>query len=302
MDEPHKMKFGIFGNTGKTEVFQAIEPVLKYFVDEDIFFCIETDVAAHLDPRLLSSRQEPVIAGRKEISRLVDVIITFGGDGTMLAAAQVAMESGTPLFGVNVGKLGFLADINTDESLHAIDRILRGEYAIEERGTLEGRFEQHHSSFSALNDIVISKSGKARVIHIDAYVDGDFLASFFADGIIVSTPTGSTAYSLATGGPVVVPSSHVVIISPISAHTLTARPIIIPADCTIRISAVTEEGTALVMADGQVICEENTTQDIHITRGRFPVKLVKHVGSDYFEMLRTKLHWAQDSRFHPRSK
>ena len=163
--------------------------------------------------------------------------------------------------------------------------------------TISGHVHDDDDRFHALNDIVLAKSGSTKVISIDAYVDGDFLASFVADGIIISTPTGSTAYSLATGGPVVVPSSGVIIISPISAHTLTARPVIVSGGSKIDVCASTEEGSVMVMSDGRYIRENETSVEVEISRGKHPVTLVKGLGPRYFETLRRKLIWAQDGRF-----
>jgi NAD+ kinase len=163
--------------------------------------------------------------------------------------------------------------------------------------TLAGRRAGEEYTYAALNDIVLAKSGTAKVISIDAYVDDEFLASFLADGIIISTPTGSTAYSLATGGPVVVPSSNVIVISPISAHTLTARPVIVEGDSVITLCASTEEGSVMAMADGVAILQDQTSIEMEISRGSHNVVLVKGLGPKYFETLRAKLSWAHDHRF-----
>jgi NAD+ kinase len=134
------------------------------------------------------------------------------------------------------------------------------------------------------------------MISIDAFVNGDFLASFLADGLIISTPTGSTAYSLATGGPVVVPSSDAIVISPISAHTLTARPVIVSGDSRINVCARAEDGAVMVMADGNVLVQDRISVDAEISRSDRPVTLIKNLGPNYFETLRRKLIWAQDGR------
>ena len=149
---------------------------------------------------------------------------------------------------------------------------------------------------STLNDIVVCKTGIARVIEIEAFIDGEFLATFVADGIIFATPTGSTAYSMATGGPIVVPSSEVIIICPISAHTLTARTVVVPAASRISLQARSDDGSVLVMADGQVVSQD-TAVELSIARGVKDVHLVKQFGHSYYHMLRKKLSWAQDHRF-----
>ena len=187
--------------------------------------------------------------------------------------------------------------MHTGEVTQAIDRICEATHSIEDRMTITGVLEQQHT-FHALNDIVVTKSGSAKVISIVSHVNGAFLASFLADGIIISTPTGSTAYSLATGGPIVVPSSNVLIVSPISAHTLTARPIIVAGDSRISVSADTDEGAITVMSDGQTIVENRKRVDLALSRGEHSVRLVKNIGPDYYETLRIKLSWAHDGRFH----
>lgn len=287
---------GIMGNTGKDAAMEAVRATMQFLMRREVPFVIEEDVARLLsvspDPGSSSWRQ----AGREEVARAADYVIVFGGDGTLLAAVQHTLRHDTPILGVNLGKLGFLADVGVDEVFWAIEEILDGKHTIEERMTITGRLEDGGLQYHALNDIVLAKSGAAKVISIDAYVDGDFLASFLADGIIVSTPTGSTAYSLATGGPVVVPSSEVIIISPISAHTLTARPVIVACKSTINVCARAEEGGVIAMADGHVVLQDKHSIDLEIARGEHDVSLIKNLGPKYFETLRTKLSWAQDGR------
>jgi NAD+ kinase len=296
MTERTQPVFGLYANTGKQEALDALMHTIRYCESHAIRYLLEDDALPFVNREGLSPSAD-ACGSREDIAGRSDVVITFGGDGTLLAAAQSTLASGTPLLGVNLGKLGFLADVDVEEVFGAIERIRAGRYTIEPRMTITGVLEQR-SSFNALNDIVISKSGSAKVINIDSHVNGAFLASFLADGIIVSTPTGSTAYSLATGGPVVVPSSDVIIISPISAHTLTARPIIVSGESRISLSASTEEGTITVMSDGHTIVENRKQVSIDVARGDRNVQLVKDIGPDYFSTLRIKLSWAQDGRFH----
>ncbi|MFZ1731498.1 MAG: NAD(+)/NADH kinase [Bacteroidota bacterium] len=291
---PENVIFGIFGNIEKPAALEAVRLTLEFMEKRGISFIVEKEVADLFETPGGAERDR---ASRSEIARRADVVIVFGGDGTLLAGIQHTLSHSTPLLGVNLGKLGFLADVGVDEVFWAIDEILASRYTVEERMTLSGRRAGEEHMYSALNDIVLAKSGKAKVISIDAYVDDEFLASFHADGIIISTPTGSTAYSLATGGPVVVPSSNVIVISPISAHTLTARPVIVDGDSVITVCASTEEGSVMAMADGVTILQDQTSIEIEISRGIHNVVLVKGLGPKYFETLRTKLSWAQDNRF-----
>lgn len=299
MSDPdsHHPVFGLFGNIAKVEALEALLRAVEFLEARGVPYLLETG-ALHYVQAALDRRPRGLAFSRDEVARRADVVIVFGGDGTMLAAAQSTLRHGTPLLGVNLGKLGFLADVTTDGMTEAFERILRHENTVEERMTLAGVLHPEERVFHALNDIVISKSGAAKVISVDVWVNDGFLASFLADGIIVSTPTGSTAYSLATGGPVVTPSSDVLIISPISAHTLTARPVIVSGNSAVRIAARAEEGAITVMADGHTIVENRRVAEIRIARGERTVRLVKNPGQDYFEMLRAKLAWAHDGRFH----
>jgi len=290
-----KPVIGIFGNTARAHITEFISQVLPYLKRREVETLVEIDIESMIEGGLTKDALLRV-GSRDMIAETADVIMTFGGDGTMLAAAQHTLHNDTPLLGINLGKLGFLADINANEIEHAIDCILRGEYEIEQRMTLEGMVHGESRTLYALNDVVLSKGGSSRVITIQAYIDNEYLASFIADGVIISSPTGSTAYSLATGGPIVVPDSDVIIISPISAHTLTARPIIIPGSRTIYLHATTEEGSISVMADGQMALQGRNNVGMNISKGKHSIRLVKKIGPNYYEMLRRKLRWAEDSR------
>ncbi|MDX9758881.1 MAG: NAD(+)/NADH kinase [Bacteroidota bacterium] len=288
--------FGLFGNIEKSTAVDALRQTVAYLDRRGIGYAIEQDIAA-----LLPTSDSVVrhAASRADIAAAVDVVIVFGGDGTLLASIQHTLPHDTPVLGVNLGKLGFLSDVGVDEVFWAVEEILAGRFHVERRMTLSGRRRGETRQWHALNDIVLAKSGRTKVISIDAYVNDQFLASFFADGIIISTPTGSTAYSLATGGPVVVPSSNVIVISPISAHTLTARPVIVASDSVITVCARTEEGSAFAMADGVAILDEQASIELEISRGAHSAALVKGLGPRYFETLRAKLSWAQDGRIRP---
>ncbi|MCB2205571.1 NAD(+)/NADH kinase [bacterium] len=288
--------FGIMGNISKTHAVEAIERVTAFLLERSIPFIIEEGIPVRPSPQGGDSALWSV-ADRDAVAEQADIVINFGGDGTLLATVQHTLIPETPVLGVNLGKLGFLSDLGVDEVFWAIEQILEGKYSIEERMTITGYIADGDTRFHALNDIVLAKSGSTKVITVEAVVDGDLLATFIADGLIVSTPTGSTAYSLATGGPVVVPSSGVIIISPISAHTLTARPVIVSGDSHIHVHAWSEDGSVMVMADGRYQREDIPSVEVDISRGDHAVALVKGMGPQYFETLRRKLSWAQDGRF-----
>lgn len=296
MNTQNPFVFGIMGNVGKAAALDAVQNTMQYLVRREIPFFIEEEVLQRIDT---DDNGRGILwhsGSRDDVAREAEVVITFGGDGTLLAAIQHTLRHDTPVLGVNLGKLGFLADVGAEEVLWAIEEIMKGSHAIEHRLTLSGTMTGYPEEYFALNDIVLAKSGSAKVISIDAFVNGDFLASFHADGIIISTPTGSTAYSLATGGPVVVPSSDAIVISPISAHTLTARPVIVSGGSRITVCARAEEGGVMVMSDGNVLVQGKEAIDAEISRSRHSVALIKKLGPNYFETLRRKLVWAQDGR------
>lgn len=291
-----RIRFGLLGNISKENIIDPVIEVIRFLRAKNIGFVIEKELANFLKQQGKGDITIDNIVRKEKIALDSDIIVTFGGDGTMLAAARVTLNEDKPILGVNLGKLGFLAEVTAEDVIESLEMILDGNYSVEQRLTLVGRSSSSPDLLTALNDIVISKSGPARVIQLSTYVDDEFLASFHADGIIVSTPTGSTAYSLATGGPIVTPPSEVIIISPISAHTLTARPVIVPNTAKIEIEASIEEGEILVMADGLMQITSEHKLHVTITRSEHSVKLIKRTGSSYFETLRNKLMWGKDTR------
>ncbi len=296
MSAPAKNCVGIFGNTTKGNLLPLLDRSLQFLQERSVPFLLEEQLGTFLKQNNSWRYDQNVIRTREKVVEESDVVISLGGDGTMLAVSHLTMQFDKPLLGVNLGKLGFLAEVTADEILDALEMVISGNYAVDQRLALIGESSFDHKKITALNDIVVSKSGSARVIKMNTFVNEDFLASFHADGIIIATPTGSTAYSLATGGPIVVPSSTVLIISPISAHTLTARPVIVPDTAQIKIDASTDEGEILVMADGQMMMTSENTLTITITRSDRAVKLIKRHSSSYFDTLRSKLMWGKDTR------
>lgn len=290
------LRFGFIGNPAKEHIGVSISGAASYLrghgspflIDEQLKEAVRREASAGVDPE--SFAPADAVIGQS------DIVISFGGDGTMLASAHRTIDFDKPLLGVNLGKLGFLAEVTPDELTATLRMVLEGKYVVEERLALEGTRSGNSDKLRALNDIVVSKSGAARVIKMDAFVDGEYLATFHADGMIVATPTGSTAYSLATGGPIVIPSSDVLVISPISAHTLTARPVIVPGAARIKIEAQIVEGEILIMVDGQMKIIASHQTEVVITRAAHTVKLVKPAGSSYFGTLRNKLMWGRDTR------
>jgi NAD+ kinase len=227
------------------------------------------------------------------LARQVDLLLVFGGDGTMLRAAREINGSQTPLLGVNLGGLGFLTGVPAHELARAFRHVWAGQFAFESRALIEpaASCDGHRVGLTALNDIVISRGIVSRLIQLDVAVDDEPLTRYRCDGLIISSPTGSTAYSLAAGGAVVSPTADVFALTPISPHTLTNRSLIFPLTSTIRVKAISPKPSTILSADGQVVTELSVGDVVTIRRSRRSVRLMQLADSSFFETLRQKLHW-----------
>lgn len=225
----------------------------------------------------------------------IDTLITLGGDGTLIRGARFLGGADVPIFGVNLGKLGFLTTCQGEEFAASFARFVRGEHGVQRRMALEARTWTPAGDLGiqirALNDVVVHKGGYARVLRMRLSADGQPIAKLAADGIVIATPTGSTAYSLSAGGPVVVPSLEGLIMTPVAAHTLAIRPTIFPPDVTLQVSLDDEQDEVLLTADGQVGIAIPPGHKLTVTRGRHPVKLVRFEDVTFFTRLRSKLGW-----------
>lgn len=232
----------------------------------------------------------------EELTRHCDMLLAFGGDGTMLHTVQLVGGKETPVLGINVGGLGFLTEIPLGKFTSAFESILRGEYRIEKRLIIKAIINDDPKPLYGLNEIVLDKGNSVRVIQIRVEVNQQLLNSYVADGLLISTPTGSTGYSLAVGGPIVVPTSHVFIINPISPHSLTNRPVIIPADASIATVVRTEYPEFIVGADGRDVRFCKTRTKIVFNKAEFCANLVKPLNSNFLKILHGKLNWGEDFR------
>lgn len=291
------MIFGISGNLDKDALPQVVEQLLGRFHREKLQYVLHDTVARFVKSHLRSEKIDRTrLVTEKELGRSCDMLIALGGDGTILRFARLLAGTNIPILGINLGKLGFLAEVSVDELNECLDEILRNEYTIEARMMLQSTGNGMKSAFSALNDIVVSKYGASRVMDIETYVNNEFLATFTGDGIIISTPTGSTAYALANGGPIVSPNNRSITISPICPHTLTARPVIVPDDSVILLKVLSSVSKIQLTADGQLEKHLSSPATVSIKKAPFQARLVKRKSTSYYEVLRTKLHWAKDVR------
>ena len=283
------MRVGVVSKPHRTEFARSLEEILQWLERRGCETLVEEGV---LENFRLSGY--PGVT-REEMPSKVDAIIVFGGDGTILSVARAIGGNNAPILAVNLGSLGFLTEVTLDELFEALERLLKGEHRIDERRLLDAtvkRSDGSSTSFHALNDVVITKGALARIIQLDAYIDDDFMATFLADGLIIATPTGSTAYSLAAGGPIVLPSLACTVVTPICPHTLTNRPLVFPPESEIRI-ILTSGDDVMLTVDGQQGVELAAEDEIVCTSSRLRIELIKPHNKSFFDVLREKLKWAQ---------
>ena len=224
-----------------------------------------------------------------------DFIIVLGGDGTLLSMARAVGDLGVPLLGINLGGLGFLTATTVEEAVAAVDAYLGGRMAIDERMMLAARVVRRGQSvgeYAALNDVVITKSAMSRIINLEVSVQGEYATAYRADGLIISTPTGSTAYCLSAGGPILFPTMDAVVIVPIASHTLTNRPIVLPGHQRIDVTLKTDQDVMLTI-DGQIGVNLNEHDTVQVEQAASRIRLVRFPRTDFFSVLRTKLKWGE---------
>ena len=280
---------GVFGKYRDRGIGDVLLGVCQFLKDRRLTVLLEEATAANI------GATDAPRKNMADIGASIDLALVFGGDGTLLNVARHLMRYQVPLVGVNVGRVGFLADISTDNMLKVIGDILDGKFQTEERFLLEADIERdgvivHRAN--AFNDVVVNKGELARLIEFETYIDGDFVNDARADGIIVATPTGSTAYALSAGGPILHPTLPAIVLVPICPHTLSLRPLAINASCEIEI-VLRDQQTAHVTFDGQSTYSLFYGDRVKVRRAHPPVTLIHPVNRNHFEILRTKLHWGR---------
>ena len=240
------------------------------------------------------SGPEPV--DRDQFQDRCDMIIVLGGDGTFLAAGKLALRKDIPVLGINLGRLGFLTEITVPELFPALEKINEGQAVIETRHLLNARIkkgDQIHFEGNVINDAVISKAGIARMLEIETRVNQHYLALFKADGLIISTPTGSTAYSLAAGGPIVFPTMEAIVMTPICPHSLNHRPLVVPDHLMISVHTITPPENVNLTLDGQTMRVLQNEEYVEIAKSPFHLRLIKSPFKGYFDILKSKLRWGE---------
>jgi NAD+ kinase len=290
------MLIGIIANITKENVFDVVSSFLVKLKKNNIDYLLTKSLFEE-NNKLKIELYEDFITEDKDIYEKSDVIISIGGDGTMLATAYNAQFYDKPVLGVNLGKLGFLVEANIDQMDKVIADLKNRNFKIEERMLITGEVEGYSAEkFFAINDIVIDKGGWPKMIELTVWVDGEYVTTLSADGLIVATPTGSTGYSISVGGPIVSPRTDVITLSPISPHSLTVRPLVLPGDQEILIKADSPHTTVQVNCDGQRSYMFPPPMEIKIKKSQRPLKLIHTSLTTYFETLRNKLMWGIDLR------
>lgn len=282
------MKIGI---VAKSNIEEPVEIVSKLSAWLD-----ERGVSVFVEKELSDKIGHSNAVDRADIPGLVDIILVFGGDGTFLGMARLACKHGTPILGINLGGLGFLTEVTVNELYDMMERIIGGDYEVEDRQMLVTTIHREKDTigtYEVLNDVVINKGAVARIIDLAIYIEGSHVTTYRADGIILSTPTGSTAYSLSAGGPIVHPRIPVTIITPICPHTLTNRPLVVSSEMKVEIKVTTQEPDTYLTLDGQIGIRLNTGDVIEVKRTDTSVKLIKSPFRDFFTILKTKLMWGE---------
>jgi NAD+ kinase len=283
----HIKRVGLVGNAAKAASVDAVRRA------EQLIRAAGRKVLCDAPTVALAGVDCPALPDIPALTQAVDLLLVFGGDGTMLRAARATAGSRTPILGVNIGGLGFLTAVSSAGLEAALEQIWKGRYQFESRALLEGEVVQNGKRFktAALNDLVVSRGFTSRLIDLDVAVNSEPLSRYRCDGLILSSPTGSTAYSLAAGGALVHPTAEVMALTPICPHTLSNRSLILPLSATVEIRVVNPAPATALSVDGESQCDLDHGDIIWVRRSRRTVRLMHLAGSSFYEALRRKLHW-----------
>lgn len=285
------MTIAIFGNSNKRETLAEVKYLLDFMQRHGVRVLLSSELRSEMNLR----EEYPLYT--PETSEKIHFALSIGGDGTFLTTAMQVAAMGIPILGINCGHLGFLADVQTEEADLVMQKLLAGDYTIEERSMLEvtafntkDNTPRNLTNPLALNEVAILKQELASMISVETMLNGEPLHNYYGDGLIISTPTGSTAYNLSAGGPIAVPQSRVLLLSPVASHSLNVRPLVIPEDWQLDLRIHSRTGAFLISIDGR---SQRLTEDItlHVERAQHAVKLIRIDGHSFINALKTKLNW-----------
>jgi NAD+ kinase len=281
---------GIVSRPRREDIARVVPPLVNWLQAHGAEVTCDSETGDCLGPVAVGTRK------REELPSCTDLLIVLGGDGTLLSAARLAAERKVPILAVNLGGLGFLTTVSQDEIYPILEEIFSGKHRVSERVMLEAEIIRGGTVIRrqiALNDAVLNKSALARIMDLELRVDGEYVTTYKSDGLILSTPTGSTAYSLAAGGPIVYPTVDSFVITPICPHTLTNRPLVIPDSATIDVDFKAGDETVFLTLDGQIGIELQQGDHIRVRKAAEKLHLIRPAKKTYYQILRNKLKWGE---------
>ncbi|WP_149304045.1 NAD kinase [Pareuzebyella sediminis] len=292
------MKVAIYSQTYHDDTLHYVVELLSELEKERAQVSIERDFHSYLS-KTHHAENFKTFTATEGLDTSFDMLVSFGGDGTILRATTFVGDLGIPIVGVNTGRLGFLSTLNKEEVRKVVQEFVKGNYDIIERSLIEVTADSNIPEFSelnfALNEITVSRKDTTSMITVETFLNDEYLTSYWADGLIISTPTGSTGYSLSCGGPVIVPTARSLVLTPIAPHNLNARPLVISDDTKIRIRVSGREDYHLISLDSRIASVKNG-QEIYIRKAGFSIKMLEYSSESFLKTLRNKLLWGEDRR------
>lgn len=292
------MKIAIYIRQYTAENESILQQLFSLFTPDDQVY-IEQEILSELQLRSDTFNSAKSFASFEDLNPSYDVMLTIGGDGTLLKGITYVRSLQIPILGINAGRLGFLATAHKDDLPNVLEQLRKGDYQVVERSVIEAVFadtgEPVDTVNFALNEITVTRKNTASMITVDTELNGDYLCSYWADGLIIATPTGSTGYSLSCAGPVILPNAKNFVLTPIAPHNLSARPVIIPEDAEVKLSISGREKKFLMSLDSHIKSIPNK-QSIIVRKAPFVVKMIRLEGDSFIKTLRTKLLWGEDKR------
>lgn len=292
------MKIAIYIRQYTAENESILQQLFSLFTPDDQVY-IEQEILSELQLRSNTFNSAKSFASFEDLNTSYDVMLTIGGDGTLLKGITYVRSLQIPILGINAGRLGFLATAHKDDLPNVLEQLRKGDYQVVERSVIEAVFadtgEPVDTVNFALNEITVTRKNTASMITVDTELNGDYLCSYWADGLIIATPTGSTGYSLSCAGPVILPTAKNFVLTPIAPHNLSARPVIIPEDAEVKLSISGREKKFLMSLDSHIKSIPNK-QSIIVRKAPFVVKMIRLEGDSFIKTLRTKLLWGEDKR------
>jgi|TARA_B110000483_G_scaffold128306_1_gene153886 NAD+ kinase len=283
--------FGIWGNTEKESFWEVLPSIIEWSKKKNIEPYITSRIFEHSN----WDGQEAKVIKTEKILEKLDFMLVLGGDGTFLSLARVKESCHIPILGIHLGDLGFLAQVTLQGLFHRLDQVAKGDFIIEKRILIKSHIQKDNKIINhlALNDFVISNAESYRMLNATVFINEHFVGNYRADGIVVATPTGSTAYSLSAGGPIVTPQVDAIIITPIAAHTLTSRPLVVSGNDKIMIEFSNNNQPVLFTSDGQIHENLDVNNKVKIAKADYQIKLISFTDNDYFKNLKEKMGWGK---------